>query len=119
MALDELEQRNTSQTISWLEDHTGFSNKDVGNMFGVDRRTIVNWKTEKTPPHKNNQPKVSKLQQFQFLVNEVFESDEQFEDWLLQPSAKLNGQPPRETLREGNLDPLLDILSSYYNGAFE
>lgn len=118
MALEELEQRNTSRTIAWLEDHTGFSDQDVGDLFGVKRRTIINWKTGENPPHKNNQAMVSKLQQFRFLADEIFENDEQFEDWLLQPSSELDGQPPREALREGNLESLLDILSTYYNGAF-
>lgn len=43
----------TSDKIRYIQTHAGFNNKELGNIFGVSRRSIQNWATGSTVSENN------------------------------------------------------------------
>lgn len=44
-----------SEKISYIQKHSGFNNKELGDIFGVSRRSIQNWSTGSTVSETNTE----------------------------------------------------------------
>lgn len=108
----------TSATIDWASEELDLSFSEIGDVIGVDRRTIYRWRFEESLPSPGHRKRLESVRELRFLLDKVFESSDEALEWLHRPVPMLRGRTPISRLREGRIDEVLGALTGLESGAF-
>lgn len=114
----ELELTAASTTIDRVSEDLDLGYSEIGNVIGVDRRTIYRWRFEESLPSPEHRKRLESLRELHFLLDKVFEDRDQALEWLHRPVSMLRGRTPISRLREGRIDEVLGVLAGLESGAY-
>ncbi|MFW6192914.1 MAG: antitoxin Xre/MbcA/ParS toxin-binding domain-containing protein [Gemmatimonadota bacterium] len=115
----ELHARKAKSVVTWAHDRLGFTFEDVGEAVGASKRTVFRGRSGATAPRRDNEERLSRLDELRFWIQEVFGDDRAVADeWLRTRLRDLNGKTPLESVLAGNVEKVSELLSTYRTGAF-
>lgn len=91
---------------------------EIGDVVGVDRRTIYRWRSRESLPSPEHRKRLESVRELLFLLEKVFGDLDQALEWLYRPVPMLRGRTPISRLREGRIDEVLGVLAGLESGAY-
>jgi len=116
-AVKHLERRVAKQTVEQAREALGLNYVELAAALGVDRRTILRYRTNSSAPSPSVQARMEKMREISYLLKQVFAGRQAQTDWLYSPVPMLRDRRPIQLLRQGELDRVLSVLAGIYTGA--
>ena len=107
-----------STTLDWASETLDLSYSEIGDLIGVDRRTIYRWRFEESLPSPSHRRRLESVRELRFLLDKVFEDSEKALEWLHRSVPMLRGRTPISLLREGRVDEVIGVLAGLESGAY-
>lgn len=112
-----LELTAASTTIDWASEELDLNYSEIGDVIGVDRRTIYRWRSRESLPSPEHRRRLESVRELRFLLGKVFEDLDGALEWLHRPVPMLRGRTPISRLREGRIDEVVGVLAGLESGA--
>jgi transcriptional regulator with XRE-family HTH domain len=119
MKMDNASKNLAENTIAYFHQELGLSYEDIGKTIGVSRQTVNRWRNRNRTPSRDNYNRLEKMSRLQFLLDELFELDSREERFLSTPSDDLEGHTPLYMIREGDIEPVIELLSNMASGTYQ
>jgi putative toxin-antitoxin system antitoxin component (TIGR02293 family) len=116
-AVKHLERRVAKQTVEQAREALGLNYVELAAALGVDRRTILRYRTNSSAPSPRVQARMEKMREISYLLEQIFAGQQAQTSWLYSPVPMLRDRRPIQLLREGELDRVLSVLAGIYTGA--
>jgi len=116
--VDRLERETARKTIEDARESFGLNYEDIASALDVTRRMLLRYRKERNTPSPKVRNRLEALRQISYLLDEVFDNDEDELRWLYTPVPLLQGSRPIDLMRRGELDEVLSVLAGHYSGAF-
>jgi len=114
----ELELEFTGAALGWAAEELEFSEPEISQTLGVDRKTVHRWRRRESVPGPEQRKQVEKLSQLKWLLNNAFRTPEIGKRWLYRPAPGLGGKTPAASLLEGKIDSVIGVLATHISGAY-
>ncbi|AHJ97795.1 type II RES/Xre toxin-antitoxin system antitoxin [Hymenobacter swuensis] len=107
------------QAVRALQQHLGFSNKEMSVVLGVSESTLARREQTRKPLTLDEGEKAIQLSAVLAKGMEVFEDEEDLHFWLNSPIPALGGQKPKHLLHSViGRDQVHDVLGRIQHGHF-
>jgi hypothetical protein len=114
----ELELKFTGAALGWAADELEFSDREISQTLGVDRKTVHRWRNRESVPGPEQRKQVEKLSQLKWLLDNAFRTPDIGKRWLYRPASGLGGKTPAASLLEGKIDSVIGVLATHISGAY-
>lgn len=115
----ELRSRKAEAVVNWAHDRLGLTFADVGEAVGASKRSVLRWRSGAAAPRRENEERLSRLDELRFWLREVFGPDRGAADeWLRTRIRELQGKTPMEAVLSGDVEDVIELLATYEAGAF-
>jgi uncharacterized protein (DUF2384 family) len=118
MATMEREKKAVAATIAWAHDDLSLAYGEIGLAVEADERTVRRWHGMETAPRGSHREKLESFRELRHLLETVFESQLEAEDWLHSSVPALRGRTPISAVRRGHVDAVVGILATMESGAY-
>lgn len=107
------------RAVRALQQHLGFSNKEMSVVLGVSESTLARREQTHTPLTLDEGEKAIQLSAVLAKGMEVFENEEDLHFWLNSPIPALGGQKPKQLLHSVlGRNQVHDVLGRIQHGHF-
>ncbi|RSK49874.1 type II RES/Xre toxin-antitoxin system antitoxin [Hymenobacter rigui] len=107
------------QAVRALQQHLGFSNKEMSVVLGVSESTLARREQTRKPLTLDEGEKAIQLSAVLAKGMEVFEDEEDLHFWLNSPVPALGGQKPKHLLHSViGRNQVQDVLGRIQHGHF-
>lgn len=114
----ELELDFTGAALGWAAEELEFSEPEISQTLGVDRKTVHRWRRRESVPGPEQRKQIEKLSQLKWLLNNAFRTPDIGKRWLYRPTPGLGGKTPAASLLEGKIDSVIGVLATHISGAY-
>jgi uncharacterized protein (DUF2384 family) len=114
----ELELEFAGATLDWAAEELEWSEPEISQALGVDRKTLHRWHTRTSVPAPEQRKRVEKLSQLKWLLGNAFRTPEIGKRWLYRSVPGLGGKTPASALLAGDLDSVIAVLATHVSGAY-
>lgn len=118
MTRTELELEFTGAALGWATRSLEFSEPELSQTLGVDRKTLHRWRKRQSVPGPEQRKRVEKLSQLKWLIENAFRSPAIGKRWLHRPAPGLGGSTPVSFLLSGDIDSVIGVLATHVSGAY-
>jgi len=106
------------KTVEWAQTELELTAQEVAQAIGANRKTVARWREGQSAPSPEHRRHLERLNQLRYLLETSFRSPEARRRWLHTPAPGLGGRIPYLVITEGDLDRILNLLSTLEAGAF-
>ena len=114
----QLEQEFAGAALSWATEELEWSEPEISQALGVDRKTLHRWRTRESVPAPEQRKRVEKLSQLKWLLENAFRTPEIGKRWLYRSVPGLAGKTPIAALLAGDIDSVIAVLATHVSGAY-
>lgn len=118
MSPTELEKKAAAEAVAWAHDALELGYSEIGAAVDVDERTVRRWEGREVVPRPRHREKLEQLRELRHLLQAVFESKAEADEWLRTSIPAFRGRTPVSLIRQGKLETVIDALATMEAGAF-
>ena len=109
--------RAANHTIDWAHDVLSMSYGSIGEAIGAHRRTVARWRAGTVAPSRRHREAMEKLRVLRFLLESLFEDNDDAREWLHSYVPMLRGRSPISLIEAGEAERVVGVLAGLESGA--
>jgi ribosome-binding protein aMBF1 (putative translation factor) len=118
MTTTELERNAGAEAVGWARAELNLAYTEIGHAVEADERTVRRWAGREISPRGRHREKLEELRELRHLLNEVFDSPEQADEWLHSSVRAFRGRTPLALIRAGKVQEVNGVLATIESGAY-
>lgn len=115
-----LEAQSTAELIGWTRTYLGLNYSVLGSLIGVTTRTAQRWGDARDPtvPSSDHRAKIEQIRELKRLLGTTFPNESVALEWLHREVPLLQRRRPVDLIRQGQFQPIIEVLAGAHAGAF-
>lgn len=118
MTATELKAKKAAETVAWVHDELALGYREIGAAVDANERTVRRWEGRTAVPQPRHQEKLRSFQELRHLLQTVFESKAEADEWMHSPLPTFRGHSPLAVIANGRLRDVIEVLATIESGAY-
>lgn len=114
----DLRAKRAAETVAWVHNELALGYREIGAAVDANERTVRRWEARAAVPKPRHQEQLQSFQELRHLLQTVFESKAEADEWMRSPLPTFHGHSPLAVIANGRLRDLIEVLATIESGAY-